>query len=117
VLGRKFYRDCPRKNNENSAPRCSKCTLKEGENQHPSNYRGCRHAREESLHRIVERASAKKITIRTVDFSSYATWEFLFAVELCGDSQPWKTERRQSQPQQREVGTTEGVREQAAVTL
>jgi hypothetical protein len=38
-------KEFPEKGNENSTPNCCNCKLKEGEQPHPSAYRGCRYAK------------------------------------------------------------------------
>jgi hypothetical protein len=45
--GGHLHKECPEKENAASAPECCNCKLLEGEQPHPANYRGCRHAREE----------------------------------------------------------------------
>jgi hypothetical protein len=45
--GGHLHRDCPEKENASSTPACCNCQLVEGETEHPANYRGCRHAKEE----------------------------------------------------------------------
>jgi hypothetical protein len=45
--GNHLHKDCPDKENTSSTPTCCNCQLAERETAHPSNYRGCRHAKEE----------------------------------------------------------------------
>jgi hypothetical protein len=48
--GGHLHKKCPEKETkETSVPRCCNYSLKECERPHPSNYRGCSHAKEESL--------------------------------------------------------------------
>jgi hypothetical protein len=47
--GGHLHKECPEKDNNASTPACCNCKLLEGENPHPTNYRGCRHAKEELL--------------------------------------------------------------------
>jgi hypothetical protein len=44
--GGHLHKECPEKGNTSSSPTCCNCRLAEGENQHLTNYRGCRHAKE-----------------------------------------------------------------------
>jgi len=44
--GGHLHKECPEKEKENSKPTCSNCKLEEGEKPHPSNYRGCKTAKE-----------------------------------------------------------------------
>jgi hypothetical protein len=55
----------------NSTPNCCNCKLKEGERPHPSRYRGCSHAKEESLSRRSKRSTHKEAQGRM--FSSKQT--------------------------------------------
>jgi hypothetical protein len=54
--GRHLHRECPEKGKEDSTPACCDCKLAEGEKHHPSNYRGCSHAKEEMRQRKIPRA-------------------------------------------------------------
>jgi hypothetical protein len=45
--GGHLHRDCPEKDNSFSIPACCNCQLAEGEKAYLTNYRGCRHAKEE----------------------------------------------------------------------
>jgi hypothetical protein len=44
--GGHLHRECPEKGKEDSTPACCNCKLADGEKPHPSNYRGCSHAKE-----------------------------------------------------------------------
>jgi hypothetical protein len=50
-----LHKDCPEKENTSSTPTCCNSQLAEGETAHPSNYRGCRHAKEEMQERKSQR--------------------------------------------------------------
>jgi hypothetical protein len=45
--GGHLHKDFPEKANDKSTPTCCNCKLVDGKKHHPSNYRGCSHAREE----------------------------------------------------------------------
>jgi hypothetical protein len=45
--GGHLHKECPYKGNKFSTPTCCTCQWAEGEELHPANYRGCRHAKEE----------------------------------------------------------------------
>jgi len=77
--GGHLHRGCPEKTKENSTLRCCSCTLAEGGKPHPSNYRGCSRAKEETLRRRAERAPTKKTPIGRVFSSRYATPALSFA--------------------------------------
>jgi hypothetical protein len=47
--------ECPEKGKEHSTRTCCNCNLAEGEKPHPSNYKGCSHAKE-MRHRKIPRA-------------------------------------------------------------
>jgi hypothetical protein len=49
--GGHLHKECPEKGNVSSTLACCNCRLAEVEKPHPSNYRGCRHAKEEMLRR------------------------------------------------------------------
>jgi hypothetical protein len=55
-----LHKECPESGKETSVRSCCNCSLKEGENPHPSNYRGCSHAKEESLRRRSQRTTPKE---------------------------------------------------------
>jgi hypothetical protein len=57
--GGHLHKECPESGKE-SVPSCCNCSLKEGEKPHPSNYRGCSHAKEESLRRRSQRTTPKE---------------------------------------------------------
>ncbi|PNF38110.1 hypothetical protein B7P43_G15356, partial [Cryptotermes secundus] len=46
--GSHLHKECPEKGKSASTPTCYNCQLAEGDKPRPTNYRGCRHAREES---------------------------------------------------------------------
>jgi hypothetical protein len=60
-----LHKECPESKQENSTPNCCNCKLQEGERPHPSNYRGCSHAKEESLRRRSQRPLPKEPLGRT----------------------------------------------------
>jgi hypothetical protein len=53
--GGHIHKECPEKENRDSTPACCNCKLSEGEKPHPSNYRGCKVAKEE-----IQRKRAQK---------------------------------------------------------
>jgi hypothetical protein len=56
--GSHIHKECPETNNrETSIPHCCNCQLKDGERPHPSNYRGCSHAKEELQRKRMQRPS------------------------------------------------------------
>jgi hypothetical protein len=68
--GGHIHKECPEKGNAASTPSCCNCKLAEGEKPHPSNYRGCSHARDEMRNRKAQR-TPKTTTGRV--FSSHLT--------------------------------------------
>jgi hypothetical protein len=50
-----LHKDCPEKENTSSTLTCCNCQLAEGETAHPSNYRGCRHPKEELQQKGVQK--------------------------------------------------------------
>jgi hypothetical protein len=48
-------KECPEKGNTSSTPTCCTSRLAEGENPHPANYWGCRHAKEEMQKKKLQR--------------------------------------------------------------
>jgi hypothetical protein len=81
-----LHKECPEKQNEQSSPNCCNCTLKDGEQPHPSTYRGCSHAKEEMLRRKTQKASNKGPTGRLFS-SNYVVAGQSFAAALSGNSQ------------------------------
>jgi hypothetical protein len=55
--GGHLHKECPEKGKEDSTTACCSCKLADGEKPHPSNYRGCSHAKEEMRQRRGPRAS------------------------------------------------------------
>jgi hypothetical protein len=55
VWGQPPAQGLSRKANPSSTPTCCNCQLAEGEKAHPSNYQGCRHAKEEMRKRKSQR--------------------------------------------------------------
>jgi hypothetical protein len=51
-----MHKECPERVNAASTPACCNCHLAEGENPHPTNYRGCRRVSEELQKRKTQRA-------------------------------------------------------------
>jgi hypothetical protein len=65
--GRHIYKECPeRHNRETSIPHCCSCQLKDGERPHPSNYRGCSHAKDELQRKRMQRPSNRGQEARKV---------------------------------------------------
>jgi hypothetical protein len=67
----------PQKGNAASTPTCCNCQLAEGEKAYPSNYRGCRHAKEEE-----QRKKSPKITTGRVFSPTLTTPGVSFAAAL-----------------------------------
>jgi hypothetical protein len=89
--GGHLHKECPETQKENSTPNCCNCKLKEGEQPHPSNYRGCSHVKEESLRRRSQRSTPKETLGRT--FASRRTMpRKSFAAVLRGNPQQLQTE-------------------------
>jgi hypothetical protein len=73
-----MHKECPEKENDFSTPVCCNCQLLEGEEPHPANYRGCRHAKEElqkkksqrSLKPTAGRVFSSKLIIPGVSFAA-----------------------------------------------
>jgi hypothetical protein len=84
--GGHLHKECPEKGNSTSKPACCKCKLAEGENPHPSNYRGCSHAKEELRKRKEQRAP--KPPTGPVFSSTYATPGVSYAAALQNSTQP-----------------------------
>jgi hypothetical protein len=55
------HKDCPEKDNKQSKPACCNCKLTDGEKPHPSNYRGCKLAKEE-MQKRTQKPQAKEQT-------------------------------------------------------
>jgi hypothetical protein len=70
--GGHLHKECPEAEKENSTPNFCNCSLQEGERPNPSSYRGCRHAKEESLWRTNQRSLNKGTSGRTFS-SNYVT--------------------------------------------
>jgi hypothetical protein len=75
-----FHKECPEKENTTSTPVCCNCQLVEGEKPHPTNYRGCRHAKEELQKKKLQRAP--KPTTGRVFSSNTVTPGVSFAAAL-----------------------------------
>jgi hypothetical protein len=56
--GSHLHKECPEKTNENSTPNCCNCKLGPEEKPHPSNYRGCKLAKEKMIRRKSQKAPA-----------------------------------------------------------
>jgi hypothetical protein len=84
--GGHLHKECPEKGNNTSKPTCCNCKLAEGENPHPSNYRGCSHAKEEMRKRKDQRAP--KPPTGRVFSSTYATPGVSYAAALQNSTQP-----------------------------
>jgi hypothetical protein len=95
--GGHLHKECPEKENTSSTPTCCNCRLAEGENPHPANYRGCRHAKEE----MQEKKSQKvpRTTTGRVSSSNLTTPGVSFAAALRG-----KTEEQQQPQTHQEAG-------------
>jgi hypothetical protein len=89
--GRHLHKELPEKGTTASIQTCCNCKLVDREEPYPSNYRGCRHAKEEMWQRKL--LTAPKTTTGRVFSSSHATPGLSFMVVLCSNTQ------HQQQPQ------------------
>jgi hypothetical protein len=89
--GGHLHKECPEKGNTASIPTCCNCKLVDGEETHSSNYRGCRHAKEEMRKGKLQRAP-KSITGRVFP-SSRTTPRLTYMAVLRSNTQ------KQQQPQ------------------
>jgi hypothetical protein len=101
--GGHLHKECPEaQNKENSIPSCCNCTLKNGEMPHPSNYRGCSHAKEELQRRKAQRSTNRNEAKRTFT-SNHVVPGQSFAEAV-------RVNRRQPQEEQRTTaGNTEAL--------
>jgi hypothetical protein len=83
--GGHLHKECPEKENASSTPPYCNCRLMEGEKPHPTNYRGCSHAKEE-LQRKRSKKTPKTTTGRVFS-STLATPGVSFAAALRGGRQ------------------------------
>jgi hypothetical protein len=79
-----LHKECPERGNTASIPTCCNCKLVDGEEADPSNYRGCRHAKEEI--RKIKSQRAPKTTMGRMFSSNHSTPRLSFAVVLCSNS-------------------------------
>jgi hypothetical protein len=93
-----LHKECPEKQKEDSSPRCCNCTLKDGEQPHPSSYRGCSHAKEEISRRRSQNSSNKGQTGRLFS-SKHVVPGQSFAAALRGDTQQDPQVQRAQQAQ------------------
>jgi hypothetical protein len=80
--GGHLHKESPEKENTSSTLVCCNSQLVEGEKPHPANYRGCRHAKEESQRKKLQRAP--KPTTGMVFSSNTVTPGVSFAAALRG---------------------------------
>jgi hypothetical protein len=85
--GGHLHKECPESGKETSVPNCCNCSLREGEKPHPSNYRGCSHAKEEALRRRSQRSTTKETLGRTFASRNIMPGKS-FAAVLRGNPQP-----------------------------
>jgi hypothetical protein len=84
-----MHKECPEMGNASSKPACCNWKLGDGKESHPSNYRGCSHAREELRKKKSQRAP--KPPTGRVFSSSFTTPGVSFAAALRGNTQQQKT--------------------------
>jgi hypothetical protein len=77
--------EVPGKGNASSTPTCCNCRLAEGEKPHPSNYRGCTHAKDEIQRRKSQRMP--KTTVGRVFSTKFTTPCVSFAAALKGNTE------------------------------
>jgi hypothetical protein len=87
-------RKCSEKGNAASTPACCNCKLAEGKKPHPSNYRGCSHAKEKARRKRSQ--IQKKTTSGMVFSSNYTTPGLSFAAAVR------KTAEKTQQPPSRQ---------------
>jgi hypothetical protein len=80
--GGHLHKVCPERENAASTSACCNCRLAEGENPHPVNYRGCRHAKEQLQRKKSQKTP--KTTAARVFTSTLATPGVSFAAALHG---------------------------------
>jgi hypothetical protein len=103
--GGNLHKECPEKENkENSVPRCCNCSLKEGERPHPSNYRVCSHAKEESLRRNAQRSAINRPAGRPFSSSTITPGQSYAAV-LRTEPQQAPDRRKHQRPAANRAGT------------
>jgi hypothetical protein len=89
--GGHLHKECPEKGNSSSSPACCNCRLAEGEKPHPSNYRGCRDAKEEMQRRQSQRTP--KTPAGRVFSTKLATPGVSFAAALKGNPEEDQRQR------------------------
>jgi hypothetical protein len=82
--GGHLHKECPEMDNMTSILTCCNCKLVDGEEPHPSNYRGCRHDKEEIGKRKSQTAPEK--TTGRLFSSSHTAPGLPFAVVLHSNS-------------------------------
>jgi hypothetical protein len=90
--GGHLHKEWPEKDNTASVPTCCNCKLVDGQESHPSDYRGCRHAEEDKRKRKSQREPK---TTRGRAFSSSHTNPGLSFAALLSSN----TRQQQQQPQ------------------
>jgi hypothetical protein len=102
--GGHLHKECPEKGNTDSTPACCNCKLAEGEKPHPSNYRGCSHAKEEIRRR---RSQTQKKAPPGRVFSSTPTTpglSFAAAVKKTAETTQQQPPRQVALPHQQHTG-------------
>jgi hypothetical protein len=92
--GGHLHKECPEKSNIDSTPACCNCKLVDGEKPHPSNYRGCSHAKDEMQKRKSQRTP--KTTTGRVFSSNHTTPGLSFAAALRSNTGEKQQPRRLS---------------------
>jgi hypothetical protein len=64
--GGHLHKECLEKENDNSKPTCCNCRLEDGEEPHPSNYRGCKMAKEELQKKKAQKPQVKETMGRAI---------------------------------------------------
>jgi hypothetical protein len=83
--GSHLHKECLERENAASTPACCNCSLLEGENPYPANYRGCRYAKEELQKKNTQRAP--KATTGRVFSSNRTSPGVSFTAALRGKAQ------------------------------
>jgi hypothetical protein len=114
--GGHLHKECPEKGNASSTPTCCNCRLTEGEKPHPSNYRGCSHAKDEMQRKKSQRTP--KETVGRVFSTKLTTPGVSFAAALKGNTEdkrqppanqvpvpaPATVEQRATKPSRQQTG-------------
>jgi hypothetical protein len=100
---RRLHKECPEKSNTASIPTCCNWELVNGEEPHPSNYRGCTHAKEERRKR---RSQTAPVTTTGRAFSSSHNNPGLSSVAVLRSNTRQEKQLHRPAPPQWDIPTT-----------